>query len=227
MEVKGYNFFSDFMTMTPEQWGVHDKEIAGKLKEYEEHKKMEVYEASGAPERFLKSSLDTFVVKTKEQKIMLESAKTFVKTVQCGNFASLSLIGHSGVGKTHIGCGILRECGGVYRSISEIIDDIHRSKSFGSTTTESKILDYYGKLPLLVVDEIGRGLAQSDEKYALYQVINSRYNKKKSTVIISNLEKQEFLQYIGRAAVDRLTESGLTLELTGESYRPFLRKTGT
>jgi DNA replication protein DnaC len=75
----------------------------------------------------------------------------------------------------------------------------------------------------LIIDEIGRGIAATDEKYMLYQVLNARYNTRKPTVLISNHKKADFLQYIGVAAADRLVESAELVEMNGESYRRELR----
>ena len=76
----------------------------------------------------------------------------------------------------------------------------------------------------MVIDEIGRGIASTDEKYMLYQILNARYNTRKPTVLISNFTKADFLQYIGVAAADRLVESAEIWELNGESYRRELRE---
>ena len=79
-------------------------------------------------------------------------------------------------------------------------------------------------MKLLVVDEIGRGISATDEKYMLYQIINARYNTRKPTVLISNYTKADFLKYIGVAAADRLVESGDIVEMNGESYRKLRRQ---
>ena len=100
---------------------------------------------------------------------------------------------------------------------------MRRAKSFTAAETEAEIIDYYGRVKLLVIDEIGRGISATDEKYMIYQIVNARYNTRKSTVLISNLGKSDFLQYIGVAAADRLVESAEILEMNGESYRRELR----
>ena len=76
---------------------------------------------------------------------------------------------------------------------------------------------------MLVIDEIGRGIEATAEKYMLYQVLNARYNTRKPTVLISNHTKNDFLKYIGVAAADRLVESADLIEMNGESYRRELR----
>ena len=152
-----------------------------------------------------------------------KAATNFLHAVKCGEFRSLVMIGNAGTGKTHLACGIIREAGGKYRTAPEIVEEMRRTKSFSANESEGDIIDYYGRLKLLVIDEIGRGISATDEKYMIYQLVNARYNTRKPTVLISNLGKSDFLQYIGVAAADRLVESAEILEMNGESYRRELR----
>lgn len=177
-----------------------------------------------APERFFKESLGTYKTDDDEKRNALAKARLFVQAVKCGSFQTLIFLGNVGTGKTHLACGIIRECGGLYRLASSIVEELRRAKSFNADKTEAKILDAYGKTGLLIIDEIGRGAVAAEEQYILYQIINERYNRRKSTVLISNQTKKEFLQYIGIAAADRLTESAQVVELTGKSYRAIMRQ---
>lgn len=177
-----------------------------------------------APERFFKESLGTYKTDDDEKRTALAKARLFIQAVKCGGFQTLIFLGNVGTGKTHLACGIIRECGGLYRLASSIIEELRRAKSFNADKTEAKILDAYGKTGLLIIDEIGRGAVAAEEQYMLYQIINERYNRRKPTVLISNQTKKEFLQYIGIAAADRLTESAQVVELTGKSYRAIMRQ---
>lgn len=214
------NFFN---TMTPEQIKAHDEEIAALEAEQAEREKQERYEKSGAPERYWHETLETYRVLNEMQSTAYKAALNFQHAVKCGEFRSLVLIGNAGVGKTHIACSIVRECGGKYRAAPDIVEEMRRAKSFSATDTEAQIINRYSKVPLLVIDEIGRGINAADEKYMLYQILNARYNTRRSTILISNNAKAEFLQYIGVAAADRLVESGDIYELNGTSYRLELR----
>ncbi len=177
-----------------------------------------------APERFFKESLGTYKTDDDEKRNALAKARLFVQAVKCGGFQTLIFLGNVGTGKTHLACGVIRECGGLYRLASSIVEELRRAKSFNADKTEAKILDAYGKTSLLIVDEIGRGAVAAEEQYMLYQIINERYNRRNPTVLISNQTKKEFLQYIGIAAADRLTESAQVVELTGKSYRAIMRQ---
>ena len=209
--------------MTPEEIKARDEEMAKLEEKQAQREKLERYEKSGVPERYFKETLDTYKINNEMQGIAAKAATNFLHTVKCGEFKSLVMIGNAGTGKTHLACAIIREAGGKYRTAPDIVEEMRRAKSFTANDTEADIIKYYGHVPLLVIDEIGRGIAATDEKYMLYQILNARYNTRKPTVLISNHKKADFLQYIGVAAADRLVESAEICELKGESYRRELR----
>ena len=209
--------------MTPEEMAAHDAEIERQERQQAEREKLERYEKSGVPERYFNEALDTYKITNEMQATAAKAATNFLHAVKCGEFKSFIIVGNAGTGKTHLACGIIREVGGKYRTAPEIVEEMRRAKSFTAAETEAEIIDYYGRVKLLVIDEIGRGISATDEKYVIYQLVNARYNTRKPTVLISNLGKSDFLQYIGVAAADRLVESAEICELKGESYRRELR----
>lgn len=212
-----------FSEMTPAEMAAHDREIEQREREQAARDKITRYQKSGVPERYFNESLDTYKVTNAMQTVAAKAATNFLHAVKCGDFKSLVLIGTAGTGKTHLACAIIREAGGKYRTAPDIVEEMRRAKSFTANETEAEIIDYYGHVSLLVIDEIGRGIAATDEKYMLYQILNARYNTRKPTVLISNHKKPDFLQYIGVAAADRLVESGDIVEMNGASYRRELR----
>ena len=213
----------DLRNMTPEEIAEHDAEIERRERQQAAQEKIERYQKSGVPERYFKESLDTYQITNEMQTTAAKAATNFLHAVKCGEFKSLVMIGNAGTGKTHLACAIIREVGGKYRTAPDIVEEMRRAKSFTAAETEAEIIDYYGRVKLLVIDEIGRGISSTDEKYMIYQLVNARYNTRKPTVLISNLGKSDFLQYIGVAAADRLVESAEILEMNGESYRRELR----
>ena len=213
-----------FDNMTPEEIAAHDEEIKRQEAEQEKRERIERYKKSGVPERYYNESLDTYQVTNEMQKTAAQAIGEFLREIKCGAFRTLVLIGTAGTGKTHLACGTVREYGGKYATAPDIVEEIRRAKSFSADQTEKQIIDNYSHVKLLVVDEIGRGIAATDEKYMLYQIINARYNTRKPTVLISNYTKADFLKYIGVAAADRLVESGDIVEMNGESFRKLRRQ---
>jgi DNA replication protein DnaC len=209
---------------TAEEIAAHDEEIKRQEEEQGKRERIERYKKSGVPERYYNESLDTYKITNEMQKAAARAIGEFLREIKCGAFRTLVLIGSAGTGKTHLACGVVREYGGKYATAPDIVEEIRRAKSFSADQTEQQIIDSYSHKRLLVIDEIGRGIAATDEKYMLYQIINARYNTRKPTVLISNFTKADFLQYIGVAAADRLVESGDIVEMNGESYRKLRRQ---
>ena len=215
-------FCGRFNEMTPEEIKARDEEIAKLEEKQAQRDKLERYQKR-VPERYFNESLDTYKITNEMQATAAKAVTNFLHAAKCGEFKSLVMIGNAGTGKTHLACAIIREAGGKYRTAPDIVEEMRRAKSFTANDTEADIIKYYGHVHLLVIDEIGRGIEATDEKYMLYQIINARYNTRKPTVLISNHKKADFLHYIGVAAADRLVESGDIVEMNGESYRRELR----
>lgn len=213
-----------FENMTAEEIAAHDEEVRQKEAKQAEYARIERYKRSGVPERYWTESLDTYQVSNEMQKAAAWAIGEYLREIKCGAFRTLVLIGSVGTGKTHLACGVVRDYGGKYATAPDLLEEIRRAKSFSAGQTEKQIIDSYGHKSLLVIDEIGRGIAATDEKYMLYQIINARYNTRKPTVLISNFTKADFLKYIGVAAADRLVESGDIVEMNGESYRKIRRQ---
>ena len=215
------DYFTKFaqLELDPE----HDAEIERYEAEQAARERAERFKNSGVPERYQLETFATYKRETDAQKKAAASVEQFLHAIKRGEFKSLVLIGNAGTGKTHLACAIIREYGGKYRTAPDIVEELRRAKSFTAHETEEKIVNYYGGLPLLVIDEIGRGFSATDEKYTLYQILNARYNTRKPTVLISNFNKADFLQYVGVAAADRLVESADIVEIEGASYRRALR----
>lgn len=207
----------------PAQWQVRDEEIKAREKAQELRQKKERYQRQ-IPERYWSENIDTYKTDTEERHNAKAKAESFIHAVKCGKFQTLMFLGAVGTGKTHLASGIVYECGGLYRLAPAIIEEIRRAKSFTAKESEAEILENYGSARLLVIDEIGRGVVAAEEQYMLYQIINERYNRRKPTVLISNQNKKDFLNYVGIAAADRLTESAQVVEFTGKSYRGEIRR---
>ena len=213
-------FFNKILSnITPED----DAKVLEQERKLQEEKRLAHYKKT-VPERFVKESLYTYKVDDSEKHNALAKARMFVKAVKDRRFQTLIFLGNVGTGKTHLACGIIRECGGLYRLASSIVEEIRRAKSFKATKTETEILNLYGQEDLLIIDEIGRSDSTTEEQYMIYQIINERYNHRKPTVLISNQTKKDFLQYVGVATADRLTESAEVVELMGVSYRAIIRQ---
>lgn len=225
METDGMKAISELLKLEAPQIQWRDGEIEEWERAQAERRKS-AWHRRQVPERYWNERISTYNARTEEQRNAKAKAESFVQAARRGKFQTLLLLGSPGTGKTHLACGIVYECGGLYRQSSAVCAELRRAKSFSASRTEEEILDGYGSAGLLVIDEIGRGSSADEERNALYQIINGRYNRRRPTVLVSNLGKKDFLSYAGIACADRLTESAQVVELSGQSYRGEIRRKG-
>ena len=128
------------------------------------------------------------------------------------------------MGKTHLGSSIIRDAGGTFISVEEMIFKYECSMDFHSETNRVNLMNFYSTTPMLVIDEIGRSMQQAKEDAILNYVLRRRYENMLPTVLISNLQKTDLMKKLGDAVVDRLKETCQCVEFVGESYRPEKRK---
>ena len=61
---------------------------------------------------------------------------------------------------------------------------------------------------LLILDEIGVQFGSDTERLILFDVLNERYEKRRPTLLLSNLNIDEVKAYLGERVFDRLREDG-------------------
>ncbi len=140
--------------------------------------------------------------------------KSYAKTFS-ENSENLLLLGGTGLGKTHIASAIAkvvieRGYDVFYESALNLISDFDADR-FGSGDRESRT-DKYFDCDLLIIDDLGTERSTQVTQMYIYNVINTRLNKGKPTVINTNL---------GETELQKEYDSRITSRLFG-SYTPFL-----
>lgn len=191
-----------------------------------EAKILRLFDRAGIPERFANRRLSNYTATTAGQKRALGIAERFVDSFGDGLTAGASLVlaGKPGTGKTHIACGIGRALIEQTRSVLfmtvlqalRYVKDTYRRES---TRTESDaVADLLGP-DLLILDEIGAQLGSEHEKMLMFEIINERYQRCRSTILISNLTGEELTAFLGDRVMDRFRESGAVLAFDWDSHR--------
>ena len=171
---------------------------------------------SGVPERYHRESIATYNAYTEELKAVADTVRKYA--VKPENW-TLILCGGNGVGKTHLACGIIRECGGLYMTVQRLLFMAESAMSFKATESKVDMLDRISDARMLVLDEIGRGIQTERQQELVQYILDMRYAKMKPTVLVSNLGKSELIKWLGQSIKDRLNETCIFVELKGESYR--------
>ena len=166
------------------------------------------YQNKGIPPRFYDVSWDNWISDTDDKLKAFQIVKNEAwKT-------NLFLCGKSGTGKTHLAMCLTKD-GAIYRRLPDIFREVRLD--FNS---EQEIINRYGSLKLLIIDEVGRQKFSPFETNLFFEIIDKRWNNMVPTTLITNLNEKEFLAEYGTAIIDRLRPK--TVKFNWESRRESL-----
>ncbi|MCI5700098.1 MAG: ATP-binding protein [Lachnospiraceae bacterium] len=138
-------------------------------------------------------------------------------------FQNLFLYGNTGVGKTFLSHCIAKElidqahCV-IYFSAFDLFDKLAKNtfrRESGIADTQNDILE----CDLLIIDDLGTELTNSFVASALFQCINERIMRKKSTIISTNLSLDQFSDTYSERIFSRITSHYTMIKLIGNDIR--------
>lgn len=224
-EIKKINplpFLSTLANPEREAWvKQREKELDEQAEKEATYQMQKNVESSGVPRRYWHVNFDIFIPRNEKDSKNLETIKKFTNLKN--NDKVLILLGSKGLGKTHLGSAIIRNCGGKFISIEKLIFKYESAQNFYAKTNRDELMESYSSTKMLVIDEIGRSIQQEKENALLSYILRRRYENMLPTVLISNLSKADLLKKFGEAVLDRLRETCISLEFEGESYRTSIR----
>ena len=137
--------------------------------------------------------------------------------------------GMSGTGKSHlsIALGYLACLAGfrtLYTTSAEMLATLNASLA---AAILAEALKSYLSAELLIIDEVGLDRPERDttrDAHLFYKVIAPRYDRRRSTVITSNIDWENWGDYLGDdvatvAILDRLVHHGHLVTINGPSWR--------
>lgn len=173
-------------------------------------------DSAGIPDRFQDRSLDSFVAKTDEQRkalaFAIDYADGFDHVIKTGR--SALFLGSVGTGKTHLACGIgLRLMSRQNRTVlfTRVMPAIRRitaTWNHGGAETTTQAIAALVFPELLILDEVGVQFGSETEKTLLTDVLITRHEKRRPTLLLSNNSLDEVRAYLGERVFDRLREDG-------------------
>ena len=154
-------------------------------------------------------------------KISKEDIMTFVNSSWIENAFNLLLIGDTGLGKSHIASAICYEA--ILQGFStaritafDLVSKVHKANNSASR------IDYYSKVRVLCIDELGYTYHKKEDTDTLFQIISKR-NELLPTIVTTNLSPKEwgsiFSATAASAILDRLSFNGRFITFEGRSYR--------
>ncbi|MEP6587168.1 MAG: ATP-binding protein [Polaromonas sp.] len=170
---------------------------------------------SGIPERFHTRTLATFKAENPGQRRALDFATAFAGDFDQRQRAGRGaiFIGLPGTGKTHLAVGVgmqLMKQGRpvLFATVMRAIRRIKDTWARGAEESESQAVAALVFPDLLILDEVGIQFGSETEKNLLFDVLNERYERRKSTLLLSNLTLDEVRAYLGERVFDRMREDG-------------------
>jgi DNA replication protein DnaC len=188
-----------------------EKELEAARKDESIKKRINLF-LETVPLRFKNATFDTFICTSEKQKSVIDFLKKGKSAV---------IYGSNGTGKTHLAfASCLHQVSQGKTAKYVLAFDFFNAirKSFSDYTTD-RIIQEYGDVEYLVIDEIDKTQGTPMEYAYLYSLINKRYNEMRSTILITNAKPDEFVAIIGQSALDRVASEGKVIDLTGENYR--------
>jgi DNA replication protein DnaC len=138
---------------------------------------------------------------------------------------NIVFIGGTGVGKTGLASSLLHRAiengyKGLFIKAQDLFDNMYASLADHSSR---KLLNKLKNLDLLLIDEMGYLNLQPEQSNIFFKLMDERYNKK-STIITTNLEYDDWYEFLGQkpmveALLDRLRHHCHTIHLGEDSLR--------
>jgi DNA replication protein DnaC len=169
-----------------------------------------------------------------------EWTKTYEKALEVANACAIvALIGGRGTGKTQMAWEIARnvrltnvnklttengfskrfERPAIYRTAMDIFLELRSTYSPTSKKTEWDLMKEYENAALLVIDEINVSTGSAFEDLKITAIMDKRYKKLRPTILIGNVDIQQFTDRMGKSVINRIEEDGIILSCNWQSYR--------
>lgn len=185
-----------------------------KIMGHYDKQRVKLTNASGISERFRERTFKRFNAKGYEEQVRkaINYAQGFEETRGKG----LLFLGSTGTGKTHLVAAIAN-----YLMDEKSVPVIFTTSTglFRALIEDKYWLHEIKKVPLLIIDDLGKEKVTEWNRDTLFEIINSRYEEYLPVVITSNDTPMELEQNVGTAVYSRLCEICDLIVMNGRDYR--------
>ena len=212
-----FHFLSNLEALPEAERQILQRVLAEELHRREQKRLAYLMKCSGIKRVKLLTDFDwTFNPKLPREKFL-----QFVGTRWLTEPANLLLIGQAGVGKTHLATALCHDAltkgfQTLFLTLFELTAKIAKARN------PYNLIEFYSRVPVLCIDELGYVIPSREQADALFQVISRRVEVN-STIVTTNLIPSQwgkiFDATTASAILDRLSHNGTFLTLEGRSYR--------
>lgn len=133
------------------------------------------------------------------------------------------LMGATGLGKTHLSSSVATEVirrgfDVIYVSAASMFSVFEKQRFGGGDTGDMSVDDFY-ETSLLIIDDLGTEVTNQFTLSCLYNIINTRMINGRSSIINTNLEKDELRRRYSDRIISRLFGEYIPLLFTGNDIR--------
>ncbi len=138
---------------------------------------------------------------------------------------NLLFTGGTGLGKTFLSSCIAKDViekgANVYYQPAYKIFPLFEKMKFGNEVDESAMMqiDFIRNFELLIIDDLGTELITTYTSEVLFDLINSRLNENKKTIISTNLSLEEIKELYSERVSSRIVGNYLMLKFAGNDIR--------
>ncbi len=191
------------------------------------------YESSGIGGLMKTQSFDNFSLdyysknpaSYNAMKYALEKIKGFATEFSADTYTNFLFLGGTGLGKTHLSTAIAktvidRHFDVLYVTAAGMIGDFEYRR-FGNSAIDGDAGDTsrYYTADLLIIDDLGTEVSNQFTVSCIYDIINSRIISRKSTIISTNLNKDEIAKRYWDRITSRIFGEYLPIIFSGTDIR--------
>ncbi|ADU30999.1 IstB domain protein ATP-binding protein [Evansella cellulosilytica DSM 2522] len=179
------------------------------------------FEESILDKKLKLATFDNYHPRNDEQKKGKEIAIRYVNSFDHDNPRGLLLFGNYGTGKSHLSVSIAKKIVDkrnfvVFLPVPDYLANL--KATYGNNSdTELRIINKIARVPLLILDDIGRVDPSGWVEEKLFQIINRRIGM--HTIYTSNFGPSELPHRIGGRNFSRMMEDVHPLRITGDDHR--------